>query len=228
MQMDRNSLAHVAAIAAMTDYVAAPDFPCVGARSAFNKGRVSFGHYASLGDAAAAAALCDDLTDFSRNYPDPGNDAVSFVATFGDEALDEACFAQRMWAHLQAMHDHDRLAFAWDPTVSADPAAPDFSFSIGGRAFFVVGLHPAASRIARRAPFPVMVFNFHDQFESLRTTGKYRGLQKVTRDRDIALQGSINPVLADFGDRSEAFQYSGVPTPADWQCPFRAGARSDD
>ena len=42
----------------------------------------------------------------------------------------------------------------WDPRVSDDPANPHFAFSVGGTAFFVVGLHPQASRIARRTPCP--------------------------------------------------------------------------
>ncbi len=222
MQVDQKALSHVAAVVAMTEYVAAADFPCVGARSAFNKGRVSFGQYGSLGDTTTVAALCADLNDYSRRYPDPGNEAVSFVAMFDDEGHDESRFATGLWRYLQCMHEHDRIGFEWDPAVSADPAAPDFSFSIGGRAYFVVGLHPAASRLARRAPFPVLVFNFHDQFEALRASGRYAGLQKVTRQRDVALQGSINPVLAEFGDRSEALQYSGKPTDAEWRCPFVA------
>ena len=118
------------------------------------------------------------------------------------------------------MHRYDRETFEWDPTVSADPAQPDFSFSVGGRAFFVVGLHPLASRLARRAPVPCLVFNFHNQFESLRASGKYQGMQKVIRQRELQLQGTINPVLAQFGDASEARQYSGVAVDAQWTCPF--------
>jgi FPC/CPF motif-containing protein YcgG len=127
-----------------------------------------------------------------------------------------------MWTQLQAMHAHDSRTFDWAPDVSSDPAEPDFSFSIGGRAYFVVGLHPSASRLARRAPVPCLVFNFHEQFESLRANGKYAGMQKVIRGRDIKLQGSINPVLASFGDRSEARQYSGVSVDDGWQCPFHS------
>ena len=72
-----------------------------------------------------------------------------------------------------------------------------------------MGLHPKASRLARRAPFPCIVFNFHDQFEAMREDGKYARLQAAIRARDVALQGDVNPVLASFGDASEAHQYSG-------------------
>ena len=204
----------------MTDYVAAEAFPCVGARSAFNKGRVRFGEYQALGDGRDVAVLCDDLLHFSREFPDPGSDPVTFCAMFRTDVATEGEFARAMWQHLQAMHAHDRATFAWDPTVGCDPAEADFSFSIAGRAFFVVGLSPVASRLARRAPMPSLVFNFHDQFESLRANGKYAGLQKVIRRRDIDLQGDINPVLARFGDASEARQYSGVAVEPGWKCPF--------
>jgi uncharacterized protein len=209
-------------VAALTDYVAAPDFPCVGARSAFNKQRARFGRYGELGSDADVAAVCSDLRRFSAEFPHPGTDPVTFIAVFESVPMTEPEFARRMWSQLQAMHAHDSRSFDWAADVSADPAEPDFSFSVGERAFFVVGLHPAASRFARRAPVPCLVFNFHDQFESLRASGKYAGLQKVIRSRDIELQGSINPVLDAFGDRSEARQYSGVSVGESWQCPFHA------
>jgi uncharacterized protein len=212
----------------MTAYVASDSFPCVGARSAFNKGRVRFGSYARFGADTDVEAICDDLERFAAEFPDPGSDPVTFCAMFDDDVATESDFAKRMWATLQAMHERDQAAFSWDPTVSPDPSEPDFSFSIGGRAFFVVGLHPAASRMARRSPVPCLVFNFHNQFETLRGNGKYEGMQKVIRRREMELQGSINPVLARFGDQSEARQYSGVAVEAGWQCPFHQIAETHD
>ena len=211
-----------ALVRAVDAYVAAPTFPCVGARSAFNKARVRYGRYGRLGARADVATLCADLECFSEEFARPGTEPVTFVAMFADEPLSESLFADRMWRELQKIHAHDRNGFDWDPQVSADPTQPDFSFSVAGRAFFIVGLHPGASRIARRAPVPCLVFNFHDQFEALRTSGKYGGLQKVIRQRDLALQGTINPVLARFGEASEARQYSGQPVGDGWKCPFHA------
>lgn len=202
-------------------YVRDPTFPCVGARSALNRGRMEFGLYSALGDEGAARMLCDDLADFSSRYETPGADPVSFVAMFDQTVTDEAAFTSGLWRHLQALHDVDGQQHAWDPTVSSDPQSSAFSFSVSGRAFFVVGLSPASSRLARRAPFPCLVFNFHDQFETLKESGRYGSLQKVIRNRDIALQGSINQSLTTFGDASEARQYAGNLTPSDWVCPFK-------
>lgn len=207
-------------IAAVTDYVAAPEFPCVGARSAFNKDRVRFGMYAELGSGLNVQSICEDLHRFSDEFRDPGCEPVTYIAMFENEKLGESQFARQMWQQLQAMHEYDREKFAWDSAVSANPTESDFSFSIAARAYFIVGLHPAASRFARRSPMPCLVFNFHDQFESLRASGKYAGMQKVIRSRDMDLQGTINPALAQFGTQSEARQYSGVAVESSWKCPF--------
>lgn len=207
----------------VTSFIAEPTFPCVGAKSALNKHRMRFGHYVALCDETAVAKQCEDLLAFSDEFPQPGAVPVSFVATFDAADVNEAEFESLMWRHIQLMHDDDRRRFAWDPSVSADPAHNDFSLSIAGRAFFVVGMHPNASRLARRAPLPCLVFNFHDQFVSLKESGKYRSLQSTVRARDTVLQGSVNPVLARFGDASEARQYSGRAVEGNWVCPFRPG-----
>lgn len=197
-------------------------FPCVAARSAVNRDRMEFGLYSRLGDTVAARQLCLDLAAFSEKYPSLGTDPVSFVAMFEQGVGDESSFIDGLWGHLQTMHHIDVGRYAWDRSVSDDPTSDSFSFSIAGRAFFVVGLSPKASRLARQAPFPCIAFNFHDQFEALKLTGKQGGMQRVIRARDVQLQGFINPVLAAYGDASEARQYAGNSTADDWVCPFRS------
>ena len=55
-----------------------------------------------------------------------------------------------MWQRLQSLADKDVwLGQDYDPQVSADPGDPHFSLSLGGAAFFVVGLHPGASQPVR-------------------------------------------------------------------------------
>lgn len=205
-------------------YLSDAAFPCVGARSALNRGRLRFGLFDTLGDAATAEPLCRALYAFMREFESPGVDPVSFAAAFRRGADDEAGFEALLWQQLQALHEVDRQRFGWDAAVGSDPSRDDFSFCVGGRALFVVGLHPQASRLARRAPQTTLVFNFHAQFEALRASGKYDPMQKAVRRRDVALQGSINPTLALFGEASAARQYSGRATETDWRCPFAAAA----
>jgi hypothetical protein len=66
------------------------------------------------------------------------------------------------------------------------------------------------------------VFNPHAQFEQLRSEGKFEHLRAVIRERELALQGSLNPSLGDFGQLSDARQYSGRQTVGPWRCPFHA------
>src|SRR5690606_11905157 len=147
---------------------------------------------------------------------------TSFAVIFdGPVDLDEALFEQHMWDRIQSLTEKD----GWrgqtpDPRVSADPDDPNFSLSFGGEAFFVVGLHPKASRPARRFAYPTMVFNLHDQFEALRAQDRYEKLRGSILERDLELAGSINPMLARHGTVSEARQYSGRKVSDSWSCPY--------
>ena len=206
-------------------FIAEKTFPCVGAKSALNKDRMRLSQFGPLASPDSTRGLWKALIRYSQEFPDPGSSPVSFVAVFDNVETDELGFEKLVWQQLQALHDFDcENGIVWDPRVNDDPTQADFSFSVGGRAFFVVGLHPGASRMARRTPFPCIVFNFHDQFESLKASGKYSSMQDAIRSRDTVLQGSVNPVLARFGDSSEAIQYSGRAVESDWRCPFSAKA----
>jgi hypothetical protein len=107
-----------------------------------------------------------------------------------------------------------------DEHASADPTNARFSLRFGGEAFFALGLHPGASRDARRFTRPVIVFNAHSQFEELWRLGLYNKLRRRVVEREILLSGSINSMLKDFGDASEAPQYSGRLVEEGWTCPF--------
>ena len=91
--------------------------------------------------------------------------------------------------------------------------------------YFLVGLHPKASRNARRAPSPTLVFNLHSQFVALRESGHYTRIRDRIRDRDEQLQGTINPMVSDHGEVSPARQYSGREVEPGWRAPF--GAQED-
>lgn len=67
----------------------------------------------------------------------------------------------------------------------------------------------------------MLVFNLHEQFEKLRAEGRYERMRERILDRDLAIAGSLNPMLARHGEASEARQYSGRAVEPDWGCPFR-------
>jgi FPC/CPF motif-containing protein YcgG len=72
-----------------------------------------------------------------------------------------------------------------------------------------------------------MVFNLHDQFERLRAENRYETLRTSIIQRDVAVAGSPNPMLARHGESSEARQYSGRAVEPDWRCPFAAKPKVD-
>ena len=198
-------------------------YPCLAARGTGRRGDYDLRVYGALGSAPTSDALAVHLASFTRGAPRAEGRFLAFVAVFtGRAPSTEAAFERRLWTQLQRLHDRDDPALGWDPAVSADHDDPRFSFSFGGSALFVIGLHPGSSRRARRFQWPALVFNPHAQFERLRREGRFDPLRDRIRERDIALQGSINPTLSNFGERSEAQQYSGRDTTAGvWRCPFR-------
>ena len=197
-------------------------FPCVGAKSALARGtlKVVVGH--SIESAWDDLHIHSELLEWAAAYRrEPGGLRSLAVVFDGPRDLSETRFESSLWERLQSLADKDEWrGQAYDPRVSSDPDHPHFSLSFGGEAFFVVGLHPAASRPARRFPRPTMIFNLHDQFERLREEGRYERMRTAILERDEALAGNVNPMLSRFGETSEARQYSGRQVDADWACPF--------
>lgn len=209
---------------AIRSFVLDERYPCLGAKASLNRDSYRFGAYAKLDDDDVTQGLMRDLFAFVTERAGMGDTFTSFIAVFRESVPGgELGFEAALWSQLQRLHALDKRFYAWDTRVSDDPANPEFSFSIAGNAFFVIGLHPQATRDARRFGWPALVFNAHIQFENLKETGKFEGLQTRIRERDTALQGSINANLADFGHHSEARQYSGREVESDWKCPFHKG-----
>ncbi|WP_377644835.1 guanitoxin biosynthesis heme-dependent pre-guanitoxin N-hydroxylase GntA [Oryzobacter terrae] len=210
-------------VAAIAEMVAHPEYPCLGARSVFRRDAATTVVLDDLTDTSPGGSLDqlgEELRAFAQDV-DATGDLVSFVACFrGPELEDEPQFEHALWTALQHLHDHDDEQ--WAEGVAADPGNPHFAFSIAATAFFVVGLHPQASRIARRAPLPTLVFNLHEQFERMRADGRFERMRDTIRRRDTDLQGAPNPMAVDHGASSEARQYSGRAVPDDWEPPFTA------
>jgi uncharacterized protein len=209
-------------------HIADQDFPCVGAKSALARDQIKVVVARAIdsawNDLEIHASLMAFVEDYRREDAMFQSLAVIFEGPFD---LGERAFEAHLWDRIQSVSDKDAwLGQDYDERVSADPDNPHFSLSFAGEAFFVVGLHPQASRPARRFVAPVMVFNLHDQFERLRAEGRYEKLRAAILHRDEAFAGSVNPMLARHGEISEARQYSGRVVDPTWRCPFtdrRAG-----
>lgn len=211
----------------LREKILTPEFSCVAAKAAFNTDVYRLGCYAELGTNDTAVALGNDLARFCEDQDELDSDFTTFIAIFqGPTGVDELAFETALWRQLRALHQQDDLAYSDE--VSPDPKNPHFGFSFAGRAFFVVGLHPNSTRLARSFTYPTLVFNAHQQFVKLREAGRWERLQKVIRDREIVLQGSLNPNLANFGEASEARQYSGRAVSQTWQASFPRRAEELD
>lgn len=204
-------------------HVAATEFPCVGAKSALAKGTLRIEPAWSLVSGWDDVRIHQRLLEWSADYSRDPTGLRSFAVVFSEPgAMSESAFEKAMWERLQSLADKDGwIGHPYDENVSSDPEDPHFSLSFGKQAYFVVGMHPNASRPARRAPHPTLVFNLHDQFEQLRAANRYERMRERILARDEELAGSINPMLARHGDDSEARQYSGRQVGEDWRCPFR-------
>lgn len=220
MLIDQRTQAH--AESALFETIADAAFPCVGAKSAMARGTLKVLACHGLDSSWDDLIIHQALMDWAAEYRSDPEGLRSLAVTFdGPGDIDEARFEHLMWQRIQSFADKDAwLGHPYDHRVSADPSDPHFSLSFGGEAFFVVGLHPNASRPARRFPRPTLVFNLHDQFERLRDEGRYDKMRTTILNRDVALAGDINPMLARHGEASEAAQYSGRLVDESWRCPF--------
>jgi len=215
--------AHHPLAQAFRDFIQDPAFPCVGAKSALSRDQLRIVVARDITSGWDDLRIYPALLAFVSRYKREPGLFRSFAVLFeSPTALSEADFERHLWARLQSLSDKDAwLGLPYDERVEAHPDDPHFALSFGGEGFFVVGLHPNASRRARRFAAPALVFNLHDQFERLRAQGRYGRLRERIVARDVAYSGSVNPMLARHGEASEARQYSGRAVDATWTCPLK-------
>ena len=197
-------------------------YPCVAARADLKCEQIQCFVAGHIGCPNDDPAILSFIYEFVAAYRKAGTILHSAAVIFtSPETISEQLFDLFLWKRLQALSEMDAKKYAYDRRVDENPMASGFSFSLGEEAFFIIGLHPGSSRGARRFKYPAMVFNPHAQFEELRKQHRYEKMKKIVRKRDLSYSGSINPMLADYGDASEVFQYSGRQYGSDWVCPLK-------
>ncbi|MGQ4383287.1 guanitoxin biosynthesis heme-dependent pre-guanitoxin N-hydroxylase GntA, partial [Streptomyces sp. SAS_270] len=205
--------------AALTEFIGRDDFVCLGAKAALKRDTIVHRHCGELGGTAGVINHLEGVREFLKSFEPGPRSFSSFVATFDGLAdTSEEIFEQAVWRHLQGMHDRDSVQHGWTGQYDSDPASPYFAFSVSGHPFFVVGLHPGASRPSRRLELPALVFNSHLQFNAMGL--RFFKLRKKIRAREQEFHGAMNPSLATY--RDEARHYSGRMTAPEWTCPFTA------
>ena len=196
-------------------------YPCVAAHHAADQGNI----HCMVADHMACPRQDNEILQFIYGFTDtlrksPAEFQSAVILFKAPKTPDESAFDAMFWSRLQALSDLDSMQYGYDPRVDKHIDSPKFSYSLKEEAFYIIGLHPASSRLARQFPLPAMVFNAHAQFEKLRHENRYTKMQQLVRKRDLAYSGSVNPMLSDFGESSEVFQYSGRRHESDWECPL--------
>lgn len=203
-------------------FVSQPNYPCIAAKVALAKKQYSIRTFSGLGTGGSALELGYALLDFKKEYQAGGKSYLSLIAVFDDPDFeDEEEFEQAMWRELSVMASLPEFEAPWDPNFSSDPNDKNFCFSLGGSAFFVVGLHPGSSRKSRQFFKPALIFNLYEQFEALDEETEFYPMVKTNRKRDIAFQGDVNPMVEQYAEQWEAIQFSGKQNPPEWKCPFQ-------
>jgi FPC/CPF motif-containing protein YcgG len=203
-------------------FVSQPNYPCIAARVALAKKEYLIRTFSGLGTGRASLELGHALLDFKNRYQNSNQKYLSLIAVFDDpDFRDEEEFEQAMWRELSVMASLPEFDAPWDPNFSSNPEDKNFCFSLGGSAYFVVGLHPGSSRKSRRFFKPALVFNLYEQFEALDEETEFYPMVKTNRKRDIAFQGEVNPMVEQHAEKWEAIQFSGKQNPPEWKCPFQ-------
>ena len=208
-------------ISEFEEYIRTKSFSCIAAKAALAKDQIKCMVATHMACPADDYSILNFLYSFINNYRSSEKFYHSAAIIFKQpNEINEPMFEELLWQRLQSLSDMDAKKFNYDKRVSNDPSSPDFSFSLKEEAFFIIGLHPANSRMTRQFKYPTIVFNPHVQFEQLRKREKYENLKYAVRKRDVAFSGSINPMLQDFGAASETYQYSGKKYNNEWRCPL--------
>ena len=194
------------------------------AKSVMNQGVCEQVTLKSSDPAELSTAIYETLKSFVDTYRANPERLHSCIVSFASEKFaDFTAFEKSFWRILREIRALDQRDYAYDPRVSSNPEDGNFSFSVKEEAFFILLLHPRSPRKARQFAQPSIVFNPHQQFEDLRERGTFSRVRSTIRARDERYQGSVNPMLMDFGSKvSEIFQYSGLDysAKAEAKCPF--------
>ena len=203
-------------------YLKTKQFPCIGAKATLARQQLK----CMVADNMACPKDDHGILKFLYSFVDEYRNSEYFyhsaaIIFRAPEFMNERLFDELLWQRLQALTNLDVKNYGYDKRVEDNPSSAKFSFSLKEEAFYIIGLHAKSSRQARQFKYPALVFNPHVQFEQLRKTNKYDMMKNIVRKRDIALSGSVNPMLEDFGNSSEVYQYSGRQYDDTWQCPLK-------
>lgn len=194
----------------LTKFIESSSFPCIMAKSVLNTGIIEFQEINDLYDSNETRKVLEKMYSFIRKFKNNEGKLASFILFVKNPVYKNFThFEKAFWSFLVKLNSLDKKKFEHDSRVASDPHNANFGFSIMEEAFFLLALHPESERRARRFKTPAIVFNPHEQFENLRRRGVFHKIKNLIRRKDQILQGFSNPMLTDFGEKTEVFQYLG-------------------
>ncbi len=205
----------------ISDLLSQKNYPCVAALKSFHGKDFEIGTYKNFGSAESSLQLATDLMKYADQYAKNKSPFFTFWAVFPDALkLSDEEFEEKLWHELSGLASQSEFSQTWDPHFSSNPEDKNFCFSLGGQAFFVVGLHSQSNRFSRRFQYPTLVFNLYEQFRQLEKSQQFDSMVVQNRKRDQKFQGFANPMVTRNGNDWEAIQFSGRQNNSEWKCPF--------
>lgn len=202
------------------------NYPCIAALKTLSTRQYEVGVYGTLGEGVHSQRLASALLAYRDKQKQTDSLELAYFAVFPELIqMDEEDFEQRLWQELFYLTEVPSIDHTWDPAFSNNPNDKNFCFSLGGTAFFVVGLHLNSSRLSRRIRYPTLVFNVYEQFKTLAGRNRYHPMIQANRKRDLMFQGNVNPMSEKYNDVWESIQFSGRDNKENWICPFHKGAK---
>ena len=159
-------------------FISEPRFACVAAKAAHAHKQIKCFAATDMRSNANDTQILQFIYDFIDEYRSVRSLYHSATVIFELPQIEtEEQFDELLWQRLQSLSDLDAKIHNYDKRVSANPASPNFSYSLKEEAFFIVGLHPGSDRRSRRFTYPTLVFNPHAEFEKLRAQGRYEKMK---------------------------------------------------
>lgn len=189
----------------LISHILKSSFPCVMAKAVVKTGLLKVHTQQSLDP----RNFLKNIYSFIDDFREKRSRLSSFVLVLENNDLSFERFEEMFWDFLREANHEDKKYYPHDPRVKSHPEDNEFSYSLKSEAFFILALHPDSPRKSRQFTYPAIVFNPHQQFENMRKNGIFNKVRTMIRMKDKILQGTINPMLQDFGERSEVFQYLG-------------------
>ncbi|MCS4592682.1 YqcI/YcgG family protein [Brevibacterium sediminis] len=198
------------------DMITDPAFPCVGAAGAVRRGDYLHETYTSLTEVSAAKSCARSLKSFNNSRSRLSHPVAVFAASFAfSYHQNEEEFESELWAFLAALCEYDQDSPSNSSQTIDEP--DDIGFIFDGRHFFVVGMHPLASRPARQFAVPTLVFNALSHVAPLVPNGRFERMKTQIRKRDARLSGYENP----SSELPRRAQFSGRQNDPEWTPPHQ-------